>query len=191
MTRPDLTPIETPRLLLRGWRDSDLPSFAAMNADPAVMRHFPATLSRPESDALAQRIRADLDANGWGLWAVEVRGGAEFAGFVGLKRAGFPAPFPDWVEIGWRLAAAQWNRGYATEAARAALDQAFGPVGLQEVVSFTVPANAASRRVMEKLGLRHDPGEDFDHPRLPPGHPLRRHVLYRIRAGEWPCRPSG
>jgi ribosomal-protein-alanine N-acetyltransferase len=174
--------LSTGRLILRGWRDGDLAPFAALNADPVVMEHFPAPLSRAESDAAAARIQAHFAEHGFGLWAVEVPGVAPFAGFTGLSVPRFEAHFMPCVEIGWRLAREHWGRGYASEAARAALAHGFGPLGLAEVVSFTAVANARSRRVMEKLGMSHDPADDFDHPALPPGHRLRRHVLYRIRA---------
>lgn len=170
--------IETERLLLRRWREGDREPFAALNADPEVMEHFPARLSREESDALAARITIAMAERGFGLWAVEVRGGAPFIGFVGLSIPTFDAPFMPAVEIGWRLSRVHWGHGYAIEAARAVLDDGFGRHGLTEIVSFTVPANVRSRRVMERLGMRQD-GE-FDHPRLPEGHLLRRHVLYRI-----------
>jgi len=178
--------------VLRAWRDEDLAPFAALNADPAVMEHFPATLSRAESDAAAARIRAELAERGFGLWAVEAPGVARFVGFTGLSVVRFDAPFTrsarseaqprEVIEIGWRLARAHWGRGYATEAASQALAHGFGALGLGEIVSFTAAGNVRSRRVMEKLGLTHDPADDFDHPNLPPGHLLRRHVLYRIRA---------
>lgn len=177
--------IETPRLLLRPWRDEDLAPFAALNADPVVMAHFPATLSREESDAVAARIRRGFEERGWGLWAVAVPGEVDFAGFVGLSVPAFSAHFTPCVEIGWRLARAFQGRGIATEAARAALRYGFETVGLQEIVSFTATVNEPSRRVMEKLGMRRDPAEDFDHPVLPEGHRLRRHVLYRLPRDGW------
>ena len=183
-TMPD-SAITTPRLLLRRWRDGDLDAFAALNADPEVMAFFPALLGRAESDALAARIREHFARHGFGLWAVEVPGVAEFVGFVGLSVPRFEAPFTPCVEIGWRLVRAHWGRGYATEAARAALDFGFRRLALDEVVSFTVPANRRSRAVMERLGMAHDPAEDFDHPTLPEGHPLRRHVLYRLARADW------
>lgn len=179
---PALTSLRTPRLVLRTWRDEDLAPFAAMNADPRVMEHFPSVLTREESDALVVRIGASIEEHRFGFWAVEMPGVANFVGFVGLAVPSFEAPFMPCVEIGWRIAFEHWDRGIATEAARAALDAAFGQLGLAEVVSFTVTDNTRSRRVMERLGMRHDPRDDFDHPRLPEGHPLRRHVLYRIRA---------
>lgn len=175
-----MTELRTERLLLRPWRDADLEPFAALNADPRVMRYFPSVMRRAESDAFAQRIRAGLIREGFGLLAAEVHGGARFIGFVGLSRPDYNLPFSPCVEIGWRLASRHWGRGYATEAARACVRWAFDSLGLDELVSFTVPHNLASRRVMEKLGMRRRAEEDFDHPRLPAGHPLRRHVLYRL-----------
>ncbi len=170
----------TDRLLLRMWRDTDHLAFAAMNADARVMEHFPSRLSRAESDALVARIKTHFEQHGFGLWAVEVVGVAPFAGFIGLAMPRFEADFTPCVEIGWRLAAEFWGRGYATEGARAALAYGFETLQLSEIVSFTAPANVRSRRVMEKLGMVHDPRCDFDHPLIALGHPLRRHVLYRI-----------
>nr|WP_205830096.1 GNAT family N-acetyltransferase [Microbispora sp. CL1-1] len=164
---------------MRRWREDDKEPFAALNADPVVMEHFPATLSREDSDALAERIEAGFDEHGFGLWAVEADG--EFIGFTGLSVPRFTAPFTPCVEIGWRLARSAWGRGYATEAARASLEDGFGRAGLTEVVSFTAVQNVRSQAVMRRLGMTHDPADDFDHPALPAGHPLRRHVLYRIR----------
>lgn len=177
--------LETARLRLRPWRQSDREPFAALNADPRVMEFLPWTLDRAGSDALADRIEAGFEKNGFGLWAVEVPGEIEFAGFVGLSVPGFAASFMPCVEIGWRLATAAWHRGYATEGARAALVYGFERAGLEEIVSFTVPANQASWRVMERLGMHRDPAQDFDHPSLPEGHRLRRHVLYRLGRREW------
>jgi ribosomal-protein-alanine N-acetyltransferase len=145
------------------------------------MEHFPAPLTRVESDAMVGRIETAFEVNGFGLWAVEVFGGPAFIGFVGLAVPRFEAHFTPAVEVGWRLAREHWGRGYATEAARAALDFGFGSAGLDEIVSFTVPANTRSRAVMERLGMTHDPSDDFDHPQIAPGHPLRRHVLYRLK----------
>lgn len=174
-------PIETSRLLLRGWRDADREPFARITADPRVMEFFPAPLTRAESDAMVDRAQANLVRDGFTLFAAELRRTGEFIGFIGLSRPGFEAHFTPCVEIGWRLAAGHWNQGFATEGARAVLRFGFVEVGLEEIVSFTVPANLPSRRVMEKLGMTHRPDDDFDHPRLPAGHPLRRHVLYRLR----------
>jgi RimJ/RimL family protein N-acetyltransferase len=173
--------LRTERLVLRGWRAADREPFAALNADPVVMEHFPATLSREQSDAMVDRVEAHMTEHGWGLWAVEVVDRAEFVGFVGLARPAFEAHFTPAVEVGWRLARHAWGYGYAPEAGRAVLAFAFAELALDEVVSFTSVGNANSRRVMEKLGLTHDPADDFDHPGLPADSPLRRHVLYRIR----------
>jgi len=189
--------LRTERLILRPWRDDDLAPFAELNADPAVMEHLPGTLSRAESDAFAARVRSEMAERGFGLWAIETPGVAPFIGFTGLAVPRFEAHFTgkrsaqrgrspsgvihDCVEVGWRLAREHWGRGYAPEAAGKALAYAFGPLGLDEIVSFTAVGNLRSRRVMEKLGMTRDPADDFDHPSLAPGHPLRRHVLYRIR----------
>jgi RimJ/RimL family protein N-acetyltransferase len=171
--------LRTERLLLRQWRDADLDAFAALNADPEVMRHLPARLSRPESDQMAGFIRGGLEERGWGLWAVGVPGGDPFVGFVGLNPVRFDSPFTPAVEVGWRLARTAWGHGYATEAARAAVDFGFEQLGLDEIVSFTVAANRPSWRVMERLAMSYDPAEEFDHPTVPEG-PLRRHRLYRL-----------
>lgn len=174
--------LRSERLQLRRWRDADLEPFAALNADPRVMEHLPSALSREQSDALAARIEAHFDEHGFGLWALEIPGVAAFAGFVGLAIPRFEARFTPCVEIGWRLAAEHWGCGYATEGARAALAFGFEKLALAEIVSFTVPGNQRSRRVMEKIGMQCRPEDDFDHPGLPAGHALRRHVLYRIAA---------
>ena len=166
---------------MRRWREEDRAPFAAMNADPRVMEHFPGLMTPAESDHLVDRLAAHFDEHGYGLWALEVPGRTPFAGFVGLNMTLFDAPFTPAVEVGWRLAADQWGHGYATEAAREAVRYGFDQAGLDEIVSFTVPANVRSLRVMEKLGMTHSPSEDFDHPLLPEGHPLRRHVFYRLR----------
>lgn len=175
----------TERLLLRRWRDADREPFAALNADPEVMEHFPAPLSREASDAVVDRSVAAMSEQPWGLWALEVRISGQFIGFTGLAVPRFDAAFTPCVEIGWRLTRAAWGQGYAAEAARAALATAYGPAGLTEVVSFTAQGNVRSRRVMERLGMSHDPADDFDHPLLPTGHRLRRHVLYRLDRPTW------
>lgn len=172
--------IRTSRLLLRRWIAEDREPFAALNADPRVMEHFPAALSREESDATAARIDAHFEEHGFTFWALEVPGVAAFAGFVGLVVPRFQAHFTPCVEIGWRLAAEHWGRGYATEAARAALTFGFESAALAEIVALTVPDNRRSIRVMEKIGMTRNPADDFDYPGMPEGHPLRRHVLYRI-----------
>lgn len=174
--------IETRRLVLRPWRDADLVPFASLNADPEVMRYFPAPLTRGASDDLARRLRAAMQRNGFGFWAAGLRGGAGFIGFVGISRPSFEAPFTPCVEVGWRLARSFWGHGYATEAAHAALAHGFGTLGLAEIVAFTATVNLPSRRVMDRLGMTRDMAGDFDHPALPAGHPLQRHVLYRLAA---------
>ena len=177
--------LRTERLLLRGWRPSDRAGQAAMNADPEVMRHFPATMTAAESDAMFERVAAHWSEHGFGLWAVERTADGAFLGFTGLTRPSFEAPFTPAVEVGWRFAREAWGHGYATEAARVAIGFGFEIVGLEEIVSFTVAANERSSRVMERIGMTRDPADDFDHPRLPEGHPLRRHVLYRLRREDW------
>jgi RimJ/RimL family protein N-acetyltransferase len=176
----DVLQLRTARLLLRRWRQIDREPFANLNADPVVMEHFPDVLSRAESDAIVDRVEAQFDEVGYGLWAVEAPDEAPFIGFVGLSVPKFQAHFMPAVEIGWRLDRTYWGRGFATEAARAALTDGFDRAGLQEIVSFTTPANVRSTRVMERLGMSHNPADDFEHPTLPEGHRLRRHVLYRL-----------
>jgi RimJ/RimL family protein N-acetyltransferase len=177
--------IETDRLLLRRWRESDKEPFAALNGDPDVMEHFPSMLDREQSDRLADQADSSFDEHGYGLWAVEVKGVHPFIGFVGLHLVGEEILAGGGVEVGWRLAKPAWGHGYAPEAATAGLRFGFEQIGLGEVVSFTSVGNANSRRVMEKIGMHCNPADDFDHPRIEPGHPLRRHVLYRLKAEEW------
>jgi RimJ/RimL family protein N-acetyltransferase len=182
--------LQTERLLLRRWRPEDRAPFAALNADPEVMLHFPEPLTRRQSDRLADRIELAMDRQGWGLWALEERATGRFIGFTGLARPGFQAPFMPAVEIGWRLARSSWGRGYATEAARAALAHAFGPLALDEVVAMVVPGNVRSQGVMRKLGLRYDEDADFDHPLIEEGSPVRRHRLYRLTRQEWAAQQA-
>jgi RimJ/RimL family protein N-acetyltransferase len=177
--------LTTARLRLRQWREDDLAPFAALNADPQVMEFFPKTLTRAESDAVAGSIREHFARHGFGFWAVEAPGVADLVGFIGLAVPSFEAPFTPCVEIGWRLAREHWGHGYATEGAGAALAFGFETLALQEIVAFTVPANIASRRVMGRLGMRRSPADDFEHPSLRDGHPLRSHVLYRLRRADW------
>lgn len=177
--------LRTERLLLRRWTDADRAPFAALNGDPRVMAHFPAVLDAAASDALVERIEQGFERNGFGLWAVERCDNGEFIGFVGLSRPSFTAHFTSpedpAVEVGWRLAADAWGHGYASEAAAAALAFGFEHLALDEIVSFTAEGNLASRRVMERIGMTHAPADDFDHPALPAGDRLSRHVLYRAR----------
>jgi len=173
--------IETKRLILREWRESDLLPFAQINACGQVCKFLPKQLGREESDALAQCLQAHICKHGYGFFAVELEETGEFIGFTGLKHNDFDAPFTPAVEIGWRLSSSHWGKGYAPEAAKAVLKYGFNEAGLDEIVSFTVPDNMKSRRVMEKVGMERDMDGDFMHPSLPDGHPLQRHVLYRIR----------
>jgi RimJ/RimL family protein N-acetyltransferase len=168
------------RVRLRRWRDEDREAFAAMNSDARVMEFFRSSLSRADSDAMVDHIEQHFCEHGFGLWAIDIPGGAPFIGFAGLSWARFGAPFTPCVEVGWRLAFEHWGHGYATEAARLALGYGFGTLALSEIVSFSSATNHRSRAVMERLGMRRDPAEDFDYPSFPEGHPLRRHVLYRL-----------
>lgn len=176
MTAP--TTLDTARLILRRWRDDDGGPFAALNADPVVMEHFVAPMTREQSDDFVDRIEAHFDEHGWGLWAVEVKSTGSFAGFIGLWPPNWK---PELVEVGWRLAHEFWGHGYAPEGAAAVVADGFDRLGLEEIVSFTAMANERSQRVMQKIGMTRDPSDDFDHPNVPEGHPLRRHVLYRQR----------
>lgn len=177
--------LDTPRLVLRPWRGDDFVPFRALNADIKVMEYFPAPLSAAQSDALAERLNSEITRRGYGFWAVEVKGGAPFIGFVGLSVPGFTAPFTPCVEIGWRLARDHWHQGYAQEAARASLQYGFTELALGEILAFTTVKNKRSRRLMERLGMVHNKAEDFDHPLLAPDHKLRQHVLYRLTRAAW------
>jgi len=171
--------LRTPRLLLREWREEDVEPFAAMSADPAAMRYL-RPLDRAAATEWVVRMRDHWAAHGFGNFVVELPGEAPFIGVIGLNHVRWTLPFTPAVEAGWRLACAYWGQGYALEAARAAIEAGFGRLGLAEIVAYTVPANRASWRVMERLGMTRDPAEDFDHPSQPKGHPLSRHVLYRL-----------
>lgn len=176
---------DTERLRLRQWRDGDLEPFARLNADERVMEFYPARLDPAASDGLARRIRSAIAERGWGLWAAELRASGDFIGYVGLQPPAATLPCSPCVEIGWRLAHSFWGRGLATEAARGALRVGFVELGLQEIVSFTVPMNRRSRAVMERLGMLEDNAAAFEHPSIPAGHPLRHHCLYRLRRERW------
>jgi RimJ/RimL family protein N-acetyltransferase len=175
--------LETERLRLRRWRSEDRDPYAALNADPVVMEHFVAPLTRSESDAHVDRIEAAFAEHGWGLWAAERTDTSTFIGFIGLGIPRFEARFLPGVEVGWRLAHEHWGHGFAPEGAAEALRFACEDLGLSEVLSFTSVGNHNSRRVMEKIGLVHDPADDFDHPSVPVGHRIRRHVVYRSICG--------
>lgn len=182
--------LRTERLLMRRWREEDRRPFAALNADPRVMEFFPAPLSRAESDTLVERIEMGFERHGFGLWALELQEGGGFIGFTGLSIPPFEAHFTPAVEVGWRLARSAWGNGYATEAGRAAIIQGFEQLGLEEIVSMTTVRNRRSRAVMERLGMSRDPADDFEFPTLPPGDPLRPHVLYRVRRAEGEAVPD-
>lgn len=173
--------IETERLILRHWQDEDLENFSALNANPIVMEYMPKLLDRAESDAMATRIRNNLKTNDYGLWAVQIKNGEPFIGFIGLSKPNFESHFTPAIEIGWRLASKHWGQGYATEGAHAVRDFAFNSLKLDELVSFTTTANIPSRRVMEKIGMSYNPDDDFGHPNLDTNHPQHPHVLYRLQ----------
>ncbi|QNI34917.1 GNAT family N-acetyltransferase [Alloacidobacterium dinghuense] len=177
-----MTILQTSRLILRRWRDSDRRPFAEINADPRVMEFFPNLLTREQSDRAIDRIEASFTKHGFGLCAVEQLSSHEFLGFIGLSVPNFEAAFTPCVEIGWRLAAHAWGQGFATEGAKAIVAYAFETLKLASLVSFTAEQNMRSRRVMERIGMTFDTADSFDHPILPEGHLLRRHVLYRLRA---------
>jgi RimJ/RimL family protein N-acetyltransferase len=180
--------LETERLILREFLDRDREPFAEMNADSRVMEHFPALLSREESDGLIDRIGERWVEDGIGLWALERQADGAFLGFTGITSPRFKADFTPAFEVGWRLAVGAWGHGFATEAAREALRFGFEDRGLVEILSWTVPANVRSRAVMERLGMTHDPADDFDHPLIAVGSPIRRHVLYRLSRESWLAR---
>jgi len=178
-----MTILKTKRLILRPWKQEDLKSFADLNADPRVMEYFPSLLSQEESDQMAKRMQAKIEERGWGFWAVSIPGVSDFIGFIGLNQidqSTFPTHFSPAVEIGWRLAFNYWGNGYATEGAMICLKYGFETLHLREIVSFTAAQNNRSKSVMEKIGMHRDPKDDFDHPKLPEGHWLKRHVLYRM-----------
>lgn len=190
-TKIEPAPVTLPafRVVLRRWREGDHEPFAKMNADEEVMKYFPSMLTKEQSDKLIERIEAEFEECNFGLWAVECIHSNEFMGFVGIVRPKFEAHFTPCVEIGWRIAKKFWGHGYAPEAARVVLKDGFERCGLDEIVSMTTVTNKNSRRVMEKIGMTHDPADDFEHPSLPEGHPLRPHVLYRLTKAQWLSSP--
>jgi RimJ/RimL family protein N-acetyltransferase len=180
--------LRTGRLILRRWRESDLDPFARLSGNPHVMRFFDRTRTRDECAAFIERTRQTIDNYGFGIWALELIDGDPFIGFVGFFRTSEEFSFGPAVEIGWRLAEAHWGKGYAPEAAQAALADAFSRLDTDEIIAMTAIGNLPSRRVMEKLGMGHDPAETFDHPRIPVGNPARGHVLYRLSRSEFQQR---
>jgi 3-dehydroquinate dehydratase / shikimate dehydrogenase len=173
--------IKTARLLLRQWTEEDLLPFAELNADPRVMEFYPSTYTSLESDNFVDKYKRSIEENGWGFWAVSSLDNSTFIGLIGIAEVKFQSSFVPAVEIGWRLAYDQWGKGYATEGAFAAVDFAFNSLCLEKLVSFTASVNKRSMRIMEKIGMERLPKEDFDHPALLEGHPLRRHVLYSLK----------
>lgn len=177
--------IQTKRLILRQWGDEDLEPFAKLNADPRVMEFFPSVKTFEESSKEYEAILEHFKKHSYGWWAVSEINQSNFIGFIGLRYIDFPAAFTPAIEIAWRLAYEYWGKGYATEGAKAALAYGFETLQLPEIVSFTAVQNTRSIRIMEKIGMHHDPKDDFDHPKLPKEHKLNRHVLYRLEASEW------
>jgi RimJ/RimL family protein N-acetyltransferase len=178
-------PLKSNRLVLREWRDDDLEAFARLVENPVVMEHLLPMKDRAAIDAMAQHIRDHFTEHGFGYLVVELPGISSFIGMVGLVRVTYAAHFTPAVEIGWRIDPAYWGKGYATEAAALALDDGFGRPGLQEIVALTVPANTRSRQIMDRLGMTRAETDDFDHPFVPDGHRLKRHVLYRLQSRQW------
>lgn len=177
--------LETDRLTLRPFQATDVGPMALVDQDPQVCQYLPAIGTRASTEAGVQRIIRHYEEYGFSLYAVELKSNREFIGFLGLITPSFQAHFTPAIEIGWRLASKHWNKGYATEGAKAVLHYGFMELNLDKIVSFTVVNNQASRRVMEKIGLHHDPQDDFDHPRLPADSPLQRHVLYKLSKTEY------
>jgi RimJ/RimL family protein N-acetyltransferase len=180
-----VSPLRTERLILRQWRDADLEPLAAMSADPEVMALLPGPIDRARAEAAVARWSEHIAEHGFGFWALEAPGLADFIGIAGLAPIRYQAHFTPAVEIGWRLARPHWGRGYATEAARAALEFGFGRLDLAEITANTTPMNHRSRAVMARLGMRRNVRDDFDHPLVPEGNRLRRHVLYRLSREAW------
>jgi RimJ/RimL family protein N-acetyltransferase len=176
--------IETDRLILREWKEEDIGPFAKLNADPAVMEFFPSTLTYPETEILMKKLQARFRDDGFSFFATHLKTTSEFIGFIGLNKPVFNAPFMPAVEIGWRIASHHWNKGYATEGAKACLDFGFTELGLKEIVSFTAEINIRSIRIMEKIGMHQDQQGSFLHPLVVDSSPLKKHVLYRIRDRE-------
>jgi RimJ/RimL family protein N-acetyltransferase len=179
------TILRTRRLILRRWKESDLLPFIRINADPRVMEFMLGTMTEEETRQSVEHMKKHFDARGFGRWAVEIADSEKFIGFVGISIPSYPLAFSPCVEVAWRICAEEWGKGYAPEAGNEAMRDGFERVGLQEIVSFTTLTNLKSRRVMEKLGMRYCPSEDFNHPMVPADHRLLRHVLYRMSKSDW------
>jgi RimJ/RimL family protein N-acetyltransferase len=177
--------LRTKRLILRPWQETDLEAFAEFNADPKVMEFYENTLTREESDAVAQKFERESNERGYGFWAIEVPRVAGFVGYAGLNYWNLEMKFAPCIDVGWRLGSSHWGHGYATEASNEALRFGFEMLGFSEIVSMATIENIRSRRVMERLGMRHDPAENFEHPKVPKDHPLSWRVLYRLSCKEW------
>lgn len=185
-----MTLLRTERLTMQPWLAKHLGALAMICEDKEVMKFFPRVLTREECRSLLEGFNDHFREYGYGVWAMVPHGGEAPIGFCGLKQVTMNAPFAPAVEILWRLNRAAWGWGFANEAARAALQHGFEKVGLEEIVSFTTPKNLRSIALMERLGMRRDPEEDFEHPALPEDDPLRPHVLYRLRREEWRRREA-
>jgi len=179
------TYVETPRLILRDWKDSDREPWASMGRDPEVMRHLGPPMTRGQADAGFERAQGQIARDGFGFWAVERKADGRFLGFLGPKNTTFDAHFTPNIELGWRLSRDAWGQGLATEGARAARDWAFQNIDTDEVIAITVPGNLGSQAVMRKIGLERDLAGDFDHPNLAEDDPLRPHVLFRLGRAKW------
>lgn len=180
--------IQTNRLILRQWQEDDFEPFYLLNSDPRVMEFFPSILTRDESDQMIKRMQTKIEERGWGWFAASLKDHDKFIGFIGMNfidEISFPTHFTPAVEVGWRLAYPFWKKGYATEGALACLNYGFNVLNLKEIVSFTAKQNIRSRAVMERIGMHYDPQDDFEHPKLPKGHELSKHVLYRMNSKEF------
>ena len=180
--------LQSERLILRAWQDRDRAPYFELASDPVVMQHLTLLATREASDAWIDRHRGQLAEHGFAYWAVELRATSRLVGAVGLSRVNYDAHFTPAIGVGWRLAQPYWGHGYASEAAHTALEHGFEELGLEEIVAVTIPANIRSQQVMRRLGMTYSPADDFDHPRLPEGHPRRRCMLCRMTRRDWLAR---
>jgi len=177
--------LKTERLILRPWEERDLKPFSHINCDPQVMEFYPHLLNYDESAALMHKMIADFSLRGYGFWAVEKQISSTFIGYIGLNYWDLQMPFSPCIDIGWRLSSKEWGHGYAIEGATAALDFGFQIIQLEEIVAMATSGNIRSHRVMQKLGMKSDPQENFEHPKVPKGDPLSLRLLYRLSKQEW------